>query len=81
MKYTLNLERKKSHFVNKINVDGCQVSDKIGFYLTNLKFERNWVFASNSDILIPSFLKHNVVGLRYFKLWMMLDKIIKVWNT
>ena len=77
MKYTLNLERKKSHFVNKINVDGCQVSDKIGFYLTNLKFERNWVFASNSD----SFLKHNVVELRYFKLGIMLDKIIKVWNT
>jgi len=79
MKYTLNLERKKSHIVNKINC--CQVSDKIGFYLENFKFERNWVFASNSDILIPSFLKHNVVELRYFKLGIMLDKIIKVWNT
>ena len=31
MKYTLNLERKKSRIVNKIHVDGCQVSDKIGF--------------------------------------------------
>jgi len=30
--------------------------------------ERNRVFATTPDFLIPSSLKHNVVDLRYFKL-------------
>ena len=37
---------------------------------------RNWVFATNSDFLIPISLDSNVVNLWYFKLWLLLDHII-----
>ena len=40
----------------------------------------NWVFATNSDFLITISLEPNVVDLRYFKLWILLDQIIWVWN-
>ena len=30
---------------------------------------RNWVFATNFDFLIPISLQHNLVNLRYFKLY------------
>ena len=42
--------------------------------------ERNWVFATNSDFLITISLEQNVANLRYFKLWILLDQIIWVWN-
>ena len=42
--------------------------------------ERNWIFATNSDFLITISLKPNVVDLRYFKLWIFLNQIIRVWN-
>ena len=38
--------------------------------------QRNWVFVTNSDFLIPISLQPNVVDLRYFKLWILLDQII-----
>ena len=41
-----------------------------------LILKRNWVFATNSDFLIPIYLQPNVVDLRYFKLWIMLDVMI-----
>ena len=41
---------------------------------------RNWVFATNSDFLITISLQPNVVDLRYFKLWILLNQIIRVWN-
>ena len=40
----------------------------------------NWVFATNSDFPITISLEPNVVALRYFKLWILLDQIIWVWN-
>ena len=40
----------------------------------------NWVFAKNFDFLIPGYFQPNVEALRYFKLWIMLDKINQVWN-
>ena len=40
-------------------------------------FQRNWVFVTNSDFL---WLQSNVIELRYFKLWILLDEIILVWN-
>ena len=43
-------------------------------------FQRNWVFATNSDFLITISLEPNVVDLNYFKLWILLDQIIWVWN-
>ena len=42
--------------------------------------QRNWVFATNSDFLITISLEPNVADLRYFKLWILLDQIIWVWN-
>ena len=45
-----------------------------------LDIERNWVFATNSDFLITISLEPNVADLRYFKLWILLDQIIWVWN-
>ena len=42
--------------------------------------QRNWVFATNSDFLITISLEPNVTDLRYFKLWILLNQIIRVWN-
>jgi len=42
--------------------------------------QMNWVFATTSDFLIPKYFQPNIVDLRYFKLWIMLDQIIQVWN-
>ena len=38
------------------------------------------VIATNSDFLITISLEPNVADLRYFKLWILLDQIIWVWN-
>ena len=40
-------------------------------------FSRNWIFATNSNFLFPISLQPN---FRYFKLWILLDQIIKVWD-
>jgi len=40
----------------------------------------NWVFATNSDFLITISLEPNVADLRYFKLLILLDQIIWIWN-
>ena len=40
----------------------------------------NWVFATNSDFQFPISVEPNVVDIRYFKLWTLLDWIFKVWN-
>ena len=42
--------------------------------------ERNWVFAKNSDFQLTISLEPNVADLRYFKLWILLNQIIWVWN-
>ena len=42
--------------------------------------QRNWVFVTNSDFPIPLSLHFNVGGLRYFKLWIILDQIMILWN-
>ena len=42
--------------------------------------QRNWAFATKSDFLITISLEPNVADLRYFKLWILLDQIIWVWN-
>ena len=49
-------------------------------FILNKMFVRNWVFATNSDVLIPVSLQPNVVDLRNFKLGIMLDLINCVWN-
>ena len=45
-------------------------------FILNKLGERNWVFATNSDFLIPISLQFNVVDLRHFKLWNHLHQII-----
>ena len=37
-------------------------------------------FATNSDFLITISLEPNVTDLRYFKLWILWNQIIRVWN-
>ena len=39
--------------------------------------QRNWVFATNCDFIIPISLDSNVVDLWYFKQWLLLDQITK----
>ena len=39
-------------------------------------FQRNWVFVTNSDFLIPISLQSNVADIWHFKLWLLLDQII-----
>ena len=45
--------------------------------LRNIK-ERNWVIATNSYFLITISLKPNVMDLKYFKLWIMLNQVVNV---
>ena len=40
--------------------------------------QRNWVFVTNSDFIIPISLQSNFVDVRYFKLWILLDQITYV---
>ena len=40
------------------------------------RIQINWVFATSSRFLIPISLQPNVVDLRYFKQWILLDQII-----
>jgi len=42
--------------------------------------QRNWVFATKSDFMITISLETNFIDLRYFKLWILLNQIIRVWN-
>jgi len=56
-----------------------QIKFKLRATTTILK-QRNWVFATNSDFLITISLEPNVADLIYFKLWILLDQIIWVWN-
>ena len=44
------------------------------------KTQRNWVFVTNSDFVILISLHSNVGNFRYFKLWIILDQIMLVWN-
>ena len=54
---------------------------KTNYFLPTENFvQRSWVFATNSDFLITISLEPNDVDLRYFKLWILLDQIIWVWN-
>ena len=43
-------------------------------------WQRNWVVVTNSDFLIPIFWQPSVLGLRYFKLRILSDQIIQVYN-
>ena len=40
-----------------------------------LKQQRNCVFATNSDFLIPISLQHSIVDLWYFKLWIVSNNL------
>ena len=42
--------------------------------------QRNCVFVTKSDFLIPISLQPNFVDLRYFKLWVLLYQIAYYWN-
>ena len=50
------------------------------FRLRNSLLQRNWVFVTNSYFLITMSLEPNVADFRYFKLWILLDQTIFVWN-
>ena len=45
-----------------------------------IEWERNWVFATNSDFLASISLRPDVVDLRYSKIWTLFDQIVIVWN-
>ena len=47
-------------------------------FLSNI--ERNLVFVTNSDFLVSMSLQPNAVDLRYFKLYILIEKVIWVWN-
>ena len=54
-------------------------------YFLEMENKSKGDFATNSDFLIskslqPNSIKFNVVDLWYFKLWIMLNQIISVWN-
>ena len=46
----------------------------------SIKKGRNWVFAQNSDFLIPITFQPVFRDLWYFKLLILLDQIVSVWN-
>ena len=47
---------------------------------TEKSAKRNWVLATNSDFQIAICLQPDGVNLWYFKLWIILDQMIIVWN-
>ena len=60
----------------------CSSLAKINFIqiIHQIFCKRIWVFATNSDILIPLSLQPNVVNFWHFKLLIVLDQIMIVWN-
>ena len=59
-----------------------KVNKKV-FNFCNATNQRNWVFVTNSDFLIPLSLHFNVGDLRNFKISIILDQIMKIdliWN-
>ena len=42
--------------------------------------KNTWVFASNSGFLIAISSQPKVAYLRYFKLWILLNQLVQVWN-
>ena len=54
----------------------CLVENRVLWLLCSKDSQRNWVFATNFDFLIPISLQPNDIDLRYFKLWFLLDQII-----
>ena len=49
-------------------------------YIKKFKIQRNWVFATNSNFLIPKSVQPNSVNLRYFKLRFFDPTEFIVWN-
>ena len=49
--------------------------------LTQFLAERNWVFATNSDLTIAISLQPDVLNLWYFKLSLLDLKWFVVWNV
>ena len=83
-------EKTKTTFVTQFSNSNCfhkkrtfKSFEIIFFYIymtANSFWQRNWVFGTNSDLIIPISLQPNVVDLRSFKLWILLHQIILVWN-
>ena len=53
---------------------------KRNFFSQNMLLQRNWVFATNPNFLLPICLQPNYLNLRYFKLWFFHITEVKVWN-
>ena len=59
-----------------------QVQEYFSSSSENVKcYPKEFVFDKNYNFLIPLYLLLNVVDLRYFKLIILFDQIIKFWNT
>ena len=50
------------------------------FYCLTISHKRKWVFATYSDFLIPITWQPILLNLSYFKLLILLDQIVLVWN-
>ena len=64
-----------SRIIARIEICKCEFTEII-LALQNTKEgagQRNLVFATSSDFLIPISLQSNVANLRYFKLWIIFD--------
>jgi len=73
---------KRTERNNFLNVLGdFFVRRDIVWYKPNLKkIQRNWVFATNSNLLIPISLQPDGANLWYFKLRLFYLKVLIVWN-
>ena len=72
---TKNIEKYQKSF--KLRNLKYNLKVWVNIILRSFNSKRNWFFATNSDFKIPEFLHPNVADLRYFKLWILLDQIIK----
>jgi len=66
------------HEIKQIDVNFSVQQGSIYIYKQTKDYtlERNWVFATNSAFLHRISLDSNVVDLRHFKLWVLLDQMI-----
>ena len=75
MNYVKVQSSQNTSWNHKVKVQPADVISRFKGYLPiNIKYsfkKGNYVFAANSDFLFPKYLQ----PLRYFKLWILLDKI------
>ena len=77
-----DIQHQNIHFHSHL-VPYCASNQKSSTYCS---MQRKWVFATNSDVIIPILLQANVGDISYLKLWILLNikglhhLVAKMWD-